>query len=254
MRLWPLLKKAVNGNSMKKNLVLIGIIVATIVLAIVSVLTAIRIREMGTRPVAPSVPESKPKAVGEIPEDITPAPVCQTSFSIEVESSPTPTTTTTTTPGPSSTPTPGPSSTPMPGPYCDYLHADKAGGAAPLTVKFEGKGYDPTRVKGFRFTFGDDEEKEFFGSFSSSQAQEVSHTYSSAGTYKAVLEIMDDGDHWHTRPECEATVVVTGVGASVTEGPSPTEVTLPEAGIKIPTLGGIIIGFLLISLGVALVF
>lgn len=241
---------------MKKTLTISVLIIATVALAVISVLTAIRIREMGTRPVAPSVPESKPKAVAELPEEITPAPVCQTSLTIEVESSPTPTATGTLSPSPTptTTTTPGPTNTPMPGPYCDYLHADKAGGAAPLTVKFEGKGYDPTRVKGFRFTFGDGEEKEFFGSFTSSQAQEVSHTYSSAGTYKAVLEIMDDGDHWHTRPECEATIVVTGEGVTVTEGPSPTEVTLPEAGIKIPTLGGIILGFLLISLGAALVF
>jgi hypothetical protein len=70
---------------------------------------------------------------------------------------------------------------------------------------------------------------------------------------------MDDGDHWKTRPECEVTVKVTTEGTTVTpteiaEEPAPTETTLPVAGLKIPTLGGIIAGFLLISLGAALVF
>lgn len=36
--------------------------------------------------------------------------------------------------------------------------------------------------------------------------------------------------------------------------PTPTEVQLPSAGIRIPTLGGIIAGFLLISIGLAFVF
>jgi hypothetical protein len=155
---------------------------------------------------------------------------------------------------------PGPTSTPGPGSYCDYLQANKAGGPSPLTVKFSGKGYDPTRVKGFRFHFGDGEKREFFGSFSSSQVQEVEYTYQSKGKYEAYLEIMDDGDHWKTRPECEVTITVDGgttpapsVTKTITKV-SPTEMELPEAGIKIPTLGGIIIGFFLISLGAALVF
>ncbi len=259
---------------MKKNLTIIGIIISTVVLAILSVMTAIRIKNLGTRPVAPSVPESKPKAEELIPDSLTPVPACKSTLQAtaltpsptpEVSLTPTATLTpgpsSTPTPGPSSTPTPGPSSTPGPGPYCDYLHADKANGNAPLTVNFEGKGYEVTRVKGFRFTFGDGEKKEFFGSYSSSQVQEVSHTYSQAGKYKAILEIMDDGDHWHSRPECEIAIEATAKGATATPGPtkivkqpSPTEITLPVAGLKIPTLGGIIAGFLLISLGAALVF
>jgi len=166
-------------------------------------------------------------------------------------------------------PTPTPTS--IPGPsgesYCDYLFADPANGSGPLTVQFSGKGYDTARIKGFRFTFGDGEKKEVLNvSYSSSHIEAVSHTYNNNGIYKAVLEILDDGDHWKTRSECEKTITVSGkvtyptptpkptTVARVTQEPVPTEVQLPVAGIKIPTLGGIIAGFLLISLGIALVF
>jgi len=38
------------------------------------------------------------------------------------------------------------------------------------------------------------------------------------------------------------------------QGPTPTEAQLPNAGVKIPALGGIVIGLILVSLGVVLVF
>ncbi|PIQ70467.1 hypothetical protein COV89_00315, partial [Candidatus Shapirobacteria bacterium CG11_big_fil_rev_8_21_14_0_20_40_12] len=59
---------------------------------------------------------------------------------------------------PTSTPssTPFPTSTPAPPgePYCDYLTASPVSGNVVLTVSFSGKGYDKTRIKGYRFTFG----------------------------------------------------------------------------------------------------
>jgi hypothetical protein len=247
---------------MKKNLTIVGIILLTVILAVLSVVTALRIKEMGTRPVAPSVPESKPEAVDVGPPDgLTPATICQKSLSVTEEITGTPTPTTTTTPTPTVTGTPTPTTTPSPTPtggpssMCEYLHADKTSGSPPLTVNFEGKGFDPTRVKGFRFTFGDGEKKEVFGSFTSDHIEKVSHTYAQTSTYKAKLEILDDGDHWKTRPECEVTVK-TGEGPTATEvaEATPTETTLPVAGLKIPTLAGILAGFLLISLGAALVF
>jgi len=269
---------------MKKNLILIGIITSTIVLAVLSVVTAMKIRELGTQPVAPSVPKTKPKAVEpEIPEIPPSSEACKQTFLVALVATPTPgpspTPTATGTPGPSPTPTstptpgptvtgtPGPTSTPVPGEsYCDYLTADKTAGLIPLTVTFKGKGVDTTRVKGFRFTFGDGEKKEFLGSFTSDQVQAVSHTYSKVGAYTAILEILDDGDHWRTRDNCRL-IVSAGVEEAlaptstpkpgVTTVPSaatPTEVQLPAAGLKLPTLGGIIAGFLLISLGAALIF
>ena len=366
---------------MKKKFTIIGIILATIILAVVAVLTAIKIRDMGTRPVAPSAPESKPGAQGTLP--VEPSASCKVAFLAEALT-PTPTSTPmptpTTQPGcdsvcqvssqcptgftcsvghcrmtecvgetdcicpgvtPTLTPTPIPAcnntcsdnkvcpsdlecingncrnlgcitktdcNCPNPvcndtcttksncpsdlncidghcrmteckdetdctcppaipnEPYCDYLSADPTSGSGPLTVLFAGKGYDPARVKGFRFTFGDGEKKEVLNvSYSSSHIETLSHSYTKNGIYKAVLEILDDGDHWRTRSECEQTITVKSSGTTttsqpttvikrVTVEPTPTEVQLPVAGIKIPTLGGILAGFLLISLGIALVF
>lgn len=425
---------------MKKNLILTSIIISTIVLAVLSIVTAIRIRNLGTRPIVPSVPESRPRASGEFPDDsgvckvtfsvpeaptLTPMPTatltptatrgpsptptatgvpctvtlqgrvyldqsdeapyrvsdretfgpvsfridykapgaagltrgrdtktandscgnlggwslsalpkgagyglqiflessswvvtevyqatgnackynklsdvswspqqdgriayitglnldtCATKniwFGVRRLTTPTPTTTgvpPTATPIPASTSTPTPTSTstptptgvpptsvPGPGPYCDYLQADPTSGRVALAVRFRGKGFDPSRVKGFRFTFGDGETEQVLGSYASSHVQEVNHTYNRAGVYRAILEIMDDGDHWLTRPECEVTITVSALAQAPTSTPrliavEPTEIRLPEAGIKIPTLTGIVLGFLFISLGAALVF
>ncbi|HUW24838.1 MAG TPA: hypothetical protein VMW04_04465 [Patescibacteria group bacterium] len=363
---------------MKKSLTIVGIILLTVILAALSVLTALRLKEMGTRPVAPSVPESKPEAVDVgPPEGLTPATICQKSLSVgetapgvycadkiayrddsrntageyyledrieegetvskgekvvfnikslplgtaketviadvlsdsldfvdagvgcvyasatrtvtctlasvadiairvavrndadesitntakvQAEGDPESTCSVTLTVATVTTGTPTPTATPTgaPGSMCEYLHADKTSGQPTLTVGFEGKGFDPVRVKGFRFTFGDGEKKEVFGSFTSDHTESISHSYSKVGTYKAVLEILDDGDHWKTRPECEVTIKVTGEGATTTPTElaeaTPTETTLPVAGLKIPTLAGILAGFLLISLGAALVF
>jgi len=264
---------------MRKTLTVIGIILSTVILAVLSVVTAIRIRNLGTRPVAPNVPESKPKAEEGLPPDeaLPEETACKkTLIAVQGPSStptptstpgPSPTPTPTSTPGPSATPTPEPTATPLPGPYCSYLQADPTGGPGPLTVSFEGKGYDPVRVKGFRFIFGDGEKKEIYGSFTSSHIEVVDHTYSTAGTYEAKLEILDNGDHWLTRKECEVTIQIssrTSVVPTVTKTTptvtktvaqaTPTEPELPVTGIKIPTLGGILTGFLLVSLGVALIF
>jgi len=179
----------------------------------------------------------------------------------------TPRPTTTPTPGPSNTPTPEPSATPTPEPpgqsYCDYLRATPISGQVPLTVNFTGKGHDTEKVKGYRFTFGDGEKEEFLESFTSDHLQTASHTYDDSGTFTAKLEILDNGDHWRTTDQCKAMVTVTG-GVTVaptrtaqvnpTTVPQPTEVLLPEAGIKLPALGGMILGFLPISPGVVLVF
>lgn len=175
--------------------------------------------------------------------------------------SPTPTVTINLTPTPTPTEgvTPTPTGTPVPGESgCDYLSADKTSGNLPLSVTFKGKGSDTNKLKGYRFTFGDGENKELLGSFLSSHVQEVSHTYTKSGTFQVVLEILDNGDHWKTRNECKLTITTTGqpspTPSRTTEGPTPTEIVLPEAGLKIPTMGGLVFGFLLISLGIAFVF
>lgn len=163
---------------------------------------------------------------------------------------------------------PAPTTTLIPGQsYCNYLQADKTSGAIPLTINFRGNGVDTTRVKGFRFNFGDGEKWETLGSYTSSYVQEASHNYTKAGVYIAVLEILDNGDHWWTRDECRSTITVTGQPPSPTsppvatsiprqlaKAPTPTEVLLPKAGIEFPTLGSILTGLVLVAIGLVVVF
>lgn len=83
-------------NMLRKNLTIILLIISTIILGFLAVLTAIRIRQL--QPVAPTVPQKKPKAVEKPP----PSNECQTAFRVITGPTPTPTET----PSPTPTPTP----------------------------------------------------------------------------------------------------------------------------------------------------
>lgn len=66
------------------------IILFTLILAIISLATAVILKKIGTQPIAPSAPSSKPKAnTGQIPANITPGVACSQNFSL-LSSSPTP--------------------------------------------------------------------------------------------------------------------------------------------------------------------
>lgn len=92
-------------NFLKKNWVFISITLVSILLGLLAVLTAIRLRDQTA--VAPTVPQSQPQAV-----DGTPVPACQATFTITADASPVPTPT----PGSSPLPTPTPVVTPTPTP------------------------------------------------------------------------------------------------------------------------------------------
>ena len=49
-------------NQKQKRVLLILGVAAILLLAIVAIITAIRLQQVGTEPVAPTVPKSKPKA------------------------------------------------------------------------------------------------------------------------------------------------------------------------------------------------
>ena len=101
---------------MKNKLVTGLVAAATIILAGVAIFTAIRLYQLRQEPVAPTVPESKPKATG-VPKACT-----QLSFTIAgPTATPTPTSTpkpspTPTTPGVGGGPSPTPTLTPTPTP------------------------------------------------------------------------------------------------------------------------------------------
>ena len=98
---------------MKKNLGLILVFIATIILAAIAVITAIKLYQVGQKPVAPTAPESKPKAVEPTENPV----VCQLTFNISTPTA-TPTETPTTTPTATPTPTPTPTPTSTPSPEC----------------------------------------------------------------------------------------------------------------------------------------
>lgn len=96
-------------EKIKRNWYLILIAIATVVLGAIAVITAIKLYQLREKPVAPTAPESKPRAV---------SPQCTLEFSLAVTPTPTPTGSLTPTPTPtgSLTPTPTPTATGTPGP------------------------------------------------------------------------------------------------------------------------------------------
>ena len=89
----------------QKRLITIGGVLLLLALLIIAVITALRLQQIGTEPVAPSVPKSQPRAQAAIP---TPGPdsACRKTWVIVSAPTLTPTPTGTLTPTPTSTPTP----------------------------------------------------------------------------------------------------------------------------------------------------
>lgn len=132
----------------------IGGVLLVLALLIIAVITALRLQQIGTEPVAPSVPKSQPRAQAAIPTP-GPASACRKTWTIAqgptltptLTPTPTPTgtliptptgtltptptgtlaTTPTGTPGPTSTPG-GPTLTPTPIPTVAQQALPKAGG------------------------------------------------------------------------------------------------------------------------------
>lgn len=104
---------------LKKNWVFLTIGLVSLFLGVMAVLTAVRLRE--EQPVAPTAPQSQPRAV-----DGVPVAACTLTFTITLPgASPTPTPTPGSSPSPTPTPTPGvspsptPTPTPTPIPQCN---------------------------------------------------------------------------------------------------------------------------------------
>jgi hypothetical protein len=70
---------AATKNNNKKTLALIGVTIVTLVLGGVAVITALRLRDLGVQPVAPTAPQSQPSA-----QDIGPGaePICIVEFEV----------------------------------------------------------------------------------------------------------------------------------------------------------------------------
>jgi hypothetical protein len=243
-----------------KRLMTIGGVLLILALLIIAVITALRLQQIGTEPVAPSVPKSKPQAQAAIP---TPGAdsVCRKTFQIAQGPTLTPTVTPTGGPSPTATPT-GVSG----GLVCTNISI--AGGTTRKTgeqINFTCNGTPSTDVTQCRFRFGD----------GSAEALDddcnVLHSYSASGTYPVSCEVKDRSGSWKSSGACGGQIEITTVTGSgtpsltptkkpsggVTSGPTkvptvPSE-SLPQAGGLGPTLGVITAGIGAIIMGILLI-
>ncbi|MBI4067389.1 PKD domain-containing protein [Candidatus Gottesmanbacteria bacterium] len=237
---------------MKRILIIILVLIASIVIGILAILTAIKLTT--EKPVAPSAPEIKPRA-----EEIPP-PACTVEFSLNPTPSGNPSITPSITPSATPTPTGGitPSQPPNVPPVCTGLSASPTSGDAPLVVTFVATGYDDNSgyLAGFEFNFGDGESKKVEQTFKSTDTYTVNHTYSNVGTYIASVRVKDNNGDWSSIPDaCKQTIKIGTATISPTvpvgapETPIPTTQVaapqIPQAGNILPplllTLGGIIL-------------
>lgn len=134
------------------------------------------------------------------------------------------------TPTPTTTVTPTPTPSDEPESRCSGLSASPTSGTAPLTVRFNGSGFDEDgEIQKYRFDFGD---------ASGGQPQiwtqddsEASHRYEFAGTYFAALHIQDSRGNWRNG-ENDCKVEITVKAKPDVMGGSDVQ-TLPETGSPI---------------------
>jgi len=108
---------------------------------------------------------------------------------------PTPTPTLTPTPTPTSTPTPTPTPGDEPESSCSALSASPSEGTAPLTIRFNGSGFDEDgKIKKYRFDFGDASGGQ--PQVWEQEGSEAFHRYEHAGTFKATLSVQDSRNNW----------------------------------------------------------
>lgn len=252
---------------------MISAVIITLLLAIIAVITAVRLQQIGTEPVAPSVPKSKPKAQETIP---TPGPDSQCQLSLVIPSptlgpSATPTPTGTLTPTPTSTPTPTGTLTPTPTGALSCSNINIPGGttrAVNEAIRFTCAGQPETQITQCRFRFGDGSQETFDDDCN------IFHAYAKTGTYQVSCELKDTKGFWRSSAGCDGQIdVVAGPTATSTPGsaatstpkatstplagvptavPTVAEQALPQAGGIGQTLGVISAGLGAIILGILL--
>ncbi len=155
-------------------------------------------REQQNNPPPPSTPTNTPTSTATPTPTKTPTPTPTPTLTPTMTPSITPTPTSTSTPTltPTPTPTPGPQS-----PACDILTASPASsGIVPFTVNFTGSAHDPNGwINLYRFDFGD-------GYNITQTNTTVSHTYGNAGTFQAVLTVIDNQGLTASSDSCRVTI------------------------------------------------
>lgn len=162
----------------------------------------------------------------------------------------TPTATPSATTTPTSTPQPTTSTNQVP--RCDKLTADKISGTAPLLVTFTANGNDPDgTVSKVTFNFGDGpvlDVTQAGGIGTGTVSAQTTHTYNTAGIYKASAIVTDNNGGISSANACTQTISVGGsVGAATpTATMVPAQATtapvVPSPTIASPGPGGKILG------------
>ena len=139
------------------------------------------------------------------------------------------------TPTPTNTPTPTPTPGDEPESRCSALSASPIDGSAPLTVKFNGSGFDEDGdIKRYRFDFGDSSGGQ--PQVWEQEESEAFHRYENAGTYTAGLHVQDSRGNWRNGQEaCRIEIEVNGkpqvLAATITQ--------LPKTGVPAPLVLGL---------------
>lgn len=245
----------------QKRLMTIGGVLLILALLIIAVITALRLQQIGTEPVAPSVPKSKPQAQGAIP---TPGADSACKKTFQIAQGPTLTPTITPTGGASPTATLTPTGTG--GLVCKDISI--AGGTTRKSgeqINFTCNGTPSSDVTQCRFRFGDGSAEILDDDCN------VLHSYSTTGTYPVSCEVKDRSGSWKSSGACGGQIEITTVTGSgtptltptkkpsggATSGPTkvptvPAE-SLPEAGGFGPTLGVITAGIGAVIMGILLI-
>lgn len=121
-------------------------------------------------------------------------------------------------------------------PLCVDLSGNPISGSAPLTVDFTGSGQDQDeKIAFFEFDFGDGKKQVVEKTDAVTQqltVQEISHTYTKAGTYTATLKVIDNSDAESTIPDiCRLEISASGGGIGGLE----QQVTIAPTNTPIPT-------------------
>lgn len=106
------------------------------------------------------------------------------------------------TPSPSVRPTPSPSPTTHSSSCLDLDVIDGQNARVPAKVKFRASGSDNLgQIQGYRFYFGD-------GNRTESSSNEVTHEYTSSGSFTARVEVKDSRGNYVTGNNCDTNVIV----------------------------------------------
>lgn len=204
-------------NVLKRYWYYLIITVVTLGLGVVTFLTTQKLTQ--TKPVAPTVPQEKPKAV---------APECRLTFSVVQ-----PTATPTSTPGPTATPTPTPTPNPASNtvPECTGLSVSPGSGTVPLTIVATCSGLDyDGDITAADFDFGDGNTKKVEKNVGSPGSESASYTFDEEGTYDVSCKVQDTNGAYSSTPDACKKSVTAREPAVADESPSGgTQVRVPTA-------------------------